>query len=50
MPGLVTATDHFEGDWLSLGDVTGDGFPDHVVTRATPVGSGSQTRMVRTDK
>jgi hypothetical protein len=47
---MVTPTDHFEGDALSIGDLTGDGFLDYVLTRATPTGTGSQTRIVKTDR
>ena len=47
---MVSPTEHFEGDALSIGDLTGDGFPDYVVTRATPSGTGSQTRIVKTDR
>jgi hypothetical protein len=47
---MVTGTEHFEGDALSIGDLTGDGFLDYVVTRGTPSGAGTQTRIVKTDR
>lgn len=50
MTGSVTSTEHFEGDALSIGDLTGDGLIDFLVTRATVVGSGAQTRIIKTDK
>jgi IPT/TIG domain-containing protein len=46
----TTANEHFEGDALAVGDVTGDGLLDYVVSRVTPVGSGAQTRVVKTDR
>ncbi len=48
--GAVTTTEHFEGDALSIGDLTGDGLLDYLVTRETPVGTGAQTRIIKTDK
>jgi hypothetical protein len=45
----VAAGEHFEGDALAIGDVTGDGLLDYVVTRAVSSGVGTQTRIVRTD-
>jgi hypothetical protein len=50
LAAIVTSTEHFEGDALTIGDITGDGLLDYIVTRATPSGSGSQTRIVKTDK
>jgi len=47
---LVTSTEHYEGDALTIGDVNGDGLLDYVVTRATSTGSGTQTRIIKTDK
>jgi hypothetical protein len=46
----VTASDHFEGDALSIGDVTGDGLVDFVISRAVSSGAGPQTRIVKTDR
>lgn len=48
--GIVTANEHFEGDALTIGDITGDGLLDYIVTRAVPNGPGAQTRIVKTDK
>jgi hypothetical protein len=48
--GANSSSEHFEGDALTIGDITGDGYLDYIVTRATPSGSGSQTRIVKTDK
>ena len=48
--GIVSGSEHFEGDALSIGDLTGDGYNDYVVTRATPSGTGTQTRIVKTDR
>jgi hypothetical protein len=50
LAAIVTPNDHFEGDALTIGDVTGDGLLDYIVTRATPSGSGAQTRIVKTDQ
>jgi hypothetical protein len=47
---IVTSNEHFEGDALTIGDVTGDGLLDYIVTRATPSGTGAQTRIVKTDQ
>jgi hypothetical protein len=47
---IVSANEHFEGDALSIGDVTGDGYNDYMVTRATVSGAGTQTRIVKTDR
>ena len=47
---MVTGSEHFEGDALSIGDITGDGFLDYIVTRATSTGTGTQTRIVKTDR
>jgi hypothetical protein len=46
---LVSGGEHFEGDALAIGDVTGDGLLDYVVTRAVSSGVGTQTRIVKTD-
>jgi hypothetical protein len=45
----TSATEHFEGDALAVGDVTGDGLLDYVVTRGVSSGVGTQTRVVKTD-
>jgi hypothetical protein len=47
---MVSPGEHFEGDALSIGDVTGDGFLDYIVTRATPSGAATDTRIVETDR
>lgn len=47
---LATPADRRDGDALSIGDVTGDGLPSFVISRATPAGSGSDTRIVRMEK
>jgi hypothetical protein len=47
---IVTASEHYEGDVLAIGDVDGDEALDFIVTRSTPSGAGAQTRAVRTDK
>jgi hypothetical protein len=47
---MVRPNEHFEGDALTIGDITGDGLLDYIVTRATPSGSGAQTRIVKTDQ
>jgi hypothetical protein len=47
---IVTASEHYEGDVLAIGDVDGDKSLDFIVTRTTPSGAGSQTRAFRTDK
>jgi hypothetical protein len=46
----VTASEHFESDSLTVGDVTGDGFLDFVLARATSTGVGAQTRILKTDR
>jgi len=45
----TSAGEHFEGDALAIGDVTGDGLLDYVVTRGVSSGVGTQTRIVKTD-
>jgi hypothetical protein len=47
---LVTATEHFEGDWMSIGDVNQDGTLDFVISRAATTQPAPQTRIVITDK
>lgn len=48
---LTTATEHFEGVALTLGDVDGDGALEFLVTRdGTTGGSAPHTRAIRTDK
>jgi len=52
LDGLLPSTsagEHFEGDALAVGDVTGDGLLDYVVTRAVSSGADTQTRIVKTD-
>jgi hypothetical protein len=45
----TSATEHFEGAALVVGDLTGDGLLDYAVTRAVSSGAGTQTRIVKTD-
>jgi hypothetical protein len=47
---LVTSTEHFEGNWMSIGDVNKDGTFDFVITRSTTTQPAPQTRILLTDK
>jgi hypothetical protein len=47
---LVSTADHLEGDALSIGDVSGDGLPEFVVSRASSTNPGSRTRILGMDK
>ncbi len=51
--GLVTAivgNDTFDGTSVQIGDLDGDGANEYVITRSTPVGVDTQTRIIRTDR
>jgi hypothetical protein len=50
LTSVITASEHMEGDRLSIGDVSGDGFIDYVISRSVPARSGPQTRIIRTDR
>ena len=47
---LVTAGEHLEGDWMSIGDINKDGTLDFVLTRAATTQTPPQTRIVITDR
>lgn len=42
--------DHLDGDALAIGDVTGDGLLEFVISRAVPAAPDSQTRIVSTTR
>lgn len=46
----MVGAEHFEAQVMTIGDITGDGLLDFLLTRAVPSGGGAQTRIVRTDK
>ena len=47
---VAASGDTLHGQALAIGDVTGDGLNDYVVSRATSTGNGSQTRIIKTDR
>lgn len=48
--GQLSGSDYYDGDVLSIGDLDGDGGTEFIVTRTTPVGTDSQTRVISIDK
>lgn len=47
---IVTANEHLEGEFMSIGDVNKDGSLDYILTRATTTSPAPQTRIIITDK
>jgi hypothetical protein len=50
VPSIISATEHFEGDAMSVGDVNKDGAYDFVITRAGTTSPAPQTRVLLVDK